>query len=682
MANVDAAVDDPLLNDNEEEEERRRRLRRQQQAAAMEQMLLAAMEQEDDDDRGKTAAEMRNEQQQQQQQQQQQHQGEDGNPNEAAAAGDGGGGLNRDLLDGEENVNNEPNNNAQPQAAAAAAAAADDFLLPPRVAAAAAAAPAANKPTLSYRQGSFLAAAVLLFYAFRTRQQYYLAIVFLSSSKWAYVVLGNAFIALLICIFDQVTRLFLQGLRLQEAEGLHDFFRWNVTETCLALTMFRAELDLKTAIQFLILILVKCLHQVAALREQHIRMTEDAIVPWSDRFLLFPCLQSGHIRLLIFFVLLQFLDLAAAQHTVHQLMTTGPSVNILFAFESAILLISAWSHLLLWHLNVLDSLLHFGHDRSENAAARRLLHPWKEYKATLIFAVELQAQAVQFLFYLTFFSIVLTYYGMPVNLFREVYISFAALKERLTAFFTYRQLMASMNRFPAATQEELDEAGPCIICRDEMTVQDCKRLPACRHIFHKSCLREWLVQQQSCPTCRSDIASMRVQPERPQPRGVVQEQEVAEPHQQQQQQEQQQDQVAAAAAAAEQSPEDIPEPSTGTHSSEPDELIEEREEIVSPVFVPRNQPRNVRFAATAQEIPRPLLRTYPALYRVTKESGAQVSVGDTALRTIPQGYLVVCQGEMIKYRGGQRHRILRIPDGFVSDNAVTLVKELPGAQSR
>lgn len=101
---------------------------------------------------------------------------------------------------------------------------------------------------------------------------------------------------------------------------------------------------------------------------------------------------------------------------------------------------------------------------------------------------------------------------MPINLFREVYMSFARLKERLTAFLKYRHLMASMNRFQNGTDEELDEAGrTCIICRDEMSVHDCKRLPICSHFFHKSCLREWLVQQQSCPTCRSDIAAMEAQ---------------------------------------------------------------------------------------------------------------------------------------------------------------------------
>lgn len=88
-------------------------------------------------------------------------------------------------------------------------------------------------------------------------------------------------------------------------------------------------------------------------------------------------------------------------------------------------------------------------------------------------------------------------------------MSFVAFKERLVAFAKYRRLMAGMERFADATEEQLNAAGRiCIICRDEMTVTDCKRLPVCGHTYHKSCLREWLVQQQSCPTCRSDISAM------------------------------------------------------------------------------------------------------------------------------------------------------------------------------
>ncbi len=58
-------------------------------------------------------------------------------------------------------------------------------------------------------------------------------------------------------------------------------------------------------------------------------------------------------------------------------------------------------------------------------------------------------------------------------------------------------------------EEELDRLGhTCIICRDSMDLLGgCKKLPGCGHAFHTHCLRDWLVQQQTCPTCRSDIAA-------------------------------------------------------------------------------------------------------------------------------------------------------------------------------
>jgi E3 ubiquitin-protein ligase synoviolin len=271
-------------------------------------------------------------------------------------------------------------------------------------------APRNTTPLLSYRSTSLLAFVGLLYYALRTRRQYYLAAVYLSSSKWAYVVTGNAILVAALSLFDAVIRVGLHGLRPHEAEGLQDFFRWNVTETCLALTMFRNELTVTTALQFVALITVKCWHHVAAQREQHWRLTEEAVTGT------FPYIR--HWSLLFFLIFLQLLDLLALQYAVESLVETGPTVVILFAFEAAIMLVNAWSHILLWHLHVVDSIISFGHDRDWKLACR-MLHPWKECKATLTFAVELQAQAVQFVFYATFFSIVMTYVCVYFILLRD-----------------------------------------------------------------------------------------------------------------------------------------------------------------------------------------------------------------------------------------------------------------------
>lgn len=335
---------------------------------------------------------------------------------------------------------------------------------------------------LSYVRASFLAAFILVFYAFRSRQQWYLALIFLSSSKYAYVILGNALIALLIGIFQLFTGMFMNGLRLAEAEGLSDFFRWNVTETCLALTIFRAELNVKTAILFLILVLSKCLHWVADMREGHLRMTEEAVVTQPNSS--WPALRWSHVKLLLCLYLLQLIDILAVIQCGFDIVQNGPSVSILFAFEAAIMLTSVISNVLLWHLHLIDGVFHFIHENTDpSRSMHRWIHPWKDHKATLVFAVEVQAQAAKFFFYITFFAIVMTYYGLPINLIREVYISFQALKQRLVAFKTYRQLMASMNRFQNPSAEELEKEHTCIICRDEMTIETSKRLPGCGHMY-------------------------------------------------------------------------------------------------------------------------------------------------------------------------------------------------------
>ncbi|KAF4752472.1 E3 ubiquitin-protein ligase hrd1, partial [Perkinsus olseni] len=68
----------------------------------------------------------------------------------------------------------------------------------------------------------------------------------------------------------------------------------------------------------------------------------------------------------------------------------------------------------------------------------------------------------------------------------------------------YRAITANMEeRFPDATQEELETQDTCIICRDKLW-EGSKRLP-CGHVFHIDCLKSWLVMQQVCPTCRAEI---------------------------------------------------------------------------------------------------------------------------------------------------------------------------------
>jgi E3 ubiquitin-protein ligase synoviolin len=128
--------------------------------------------------------------------------------------------------------------------------------------------------------------------------------------------------------------------------------------------------------------------------------------------------------------------------------------------------------------------------------------------------------------YLVFFTIIIIFYGLPLNIIRDVYITARSFITRLRALRRYQTATRNMDqRYPNATHEEMSAMNDrtCIICREEMVLRNVpengaddplaqapapaldgpnttpKKLP-CGHVFHFHCLRSWLERQQSCPT--------------------------------------------------------------------------------------------------------------------------------------------------------------------------------------
>jgi E3 ubiquitin-protein ligase synoviolin len=114
----------------------------------------------------------------------------------------------------------------------------------------------------------------------------------------------------------------------------------------------------------------------------------------------------------------------------------------------------------------------------------------------------------------------MTFYGIPLNILRDVYVTGRSLITRLRSLHRYQTATRNMDqRYPNATEEEMTAMSDhtCIICREEMVLPPpaedpavpppptdgpnttLKKLP-CGHIFHFYCLRSWLERQQSCPT--------------------------------------------------------------------------------------------------------------------------------------------------------------------------------------
>ncbi|ORY06707.1 hypothetical protein K493DRAFT_251708 [Basidiobolus meristosporus CBS 931.73] len=89
-------------------------------------------------------------------------------------------------------------------------------------------------------------------------------------------------------------------------------------------------------------------------------------------------------------------------------------------------------------------------------------------------------------------------------LFLNIRSVFSNLRKKIAGYRSYRQAMNSLKRrYTSATKEELKEFNDdCAICREPM--DSAKKLP-CGHLFHSLCLRSWLEQDGSCPTCRRTL---------------------------------------------------------------------------------------------------------------------------------------------------------------------------------
>lgn len=325
-----------------------------------------------------------------------------------------------------------------------------------------------------------------VWYAWKTRDgDFFPVVVFLVTSKVCAACLWNQALVLTLLIGRLAKTLFLGTLRDAEVELLYENARYAITETCLALTIFREELTSRVLALFTALLFAKTFHWLVNSRVDYLEHAETPL--------------SAHIRLSLLMCWLFWVDCLAMAGCAYVCLTTEPSVLVLFGFEFGILGVALQACVLRYLLHALD---------------------WPN-KSTWLFAVDFAAEATRFLFYIAFFGIVFRFYGVPLHIVRELWVSYVSLKRRLAHYRRYRALTANMDeRFPDATQEELDRDRICIICRERM--EEGKKLP-CGHVFHLACLRLWLQQQQSCPTCRADIpvnptpVPQQVPPQVPQP---------------------------------------------------------------------------------------------------------------------------------------------------------------------
>lgn len=326
----------------------------------------------------------------------------------------------------------------------------------------------------TYAGLSLVATLAVIYHAFSSREQFYPAMVYLSTSKVSLVLLLNMGLVVM-CILWQLTKcIFLGSLREAEVERLNEQSWREVMEILFAITIFRQDFSVIFLAMVTALLLIKALHWLAQKRVEYIETTPSV-----------PML--SHVRIVSFMGFLFLIDSLFLYNSIKYLIETRQaSVSLFFAFEYMILATSTVSTFVKYIFYVSDMLME---------------GQW-EKKAVYTFYLELIRDLLHLSMYLCFFLVIFMNYGVPLHLIRELYETFRNFKVRVADYIRYRKITSNMNdRFPDATPEELNLSdATCIICREEMTTA--KKL-ICGHLFHVHCLRSWLERQHTCPTCRA-----------------------------------------------------------------------------------------------------------------------------------------------------------------------------------
>uniref|UniRef100_A0A2P2LH07 RING-type E3 ubiquitin transferase n=1 Tax=Rhizophora mucronata TaxID=61149 RepID=A0A2P2LH07_RHIMU len=326
----------------------------------------------------------------------------------------------------------------------------------------------------TYASLSLFSTLAVIYHAFNSRNQFYPAMVYLSTSKISLVLLLNMGLVIM-CILWQLTKwVFLGSLREAEVERLNEQAWREVMEMLFAITIFRQDFSVTFLAMVTALLLIKALHWLAQKRVEYIETTP--AVP-----------MLSHVRIVSFLGFLLLLDSLFLYSSIKYLLETRQaSVSLFFSFEYMILATTTVSTFVKYVFYVSDMLME---------------GQW-ERKAVYTFYLELIRDLLHLSMYLCFFLVIFMNYGVPLHLIRELYETFRNFRIRVADYIRYRKITSNMNdRFPDATPEELSSSdATCIICREEMTTA--KKL-ICGHLFHVHCLRSWLERQHTCPTCRA-----------------------------------------------------------------------------------------------------------------------------------------------------------------------------------
>ncbi|KAI0117055.1 hypothetical protein F4814DRAFT_448059 [Daldinia grandis] len=396
---------------------------------------------------------------------------------------------------------------------------------------------------LWYAGTSTALAAGVVAYAFNQRANFYSAMVYLSQNNLSLMILINLVLLVYGSFVWGLQRLCFGPLRPVEIEQLYEKAWFAVTETCLAMTIFREEVGAWFLVMFTALVTGKVWEWIG---EGRVEVLEQQ-PPVNPRLF--------HTRLSISLLLSVIYDTWLFTYTINAVIQQArPNMMVMFLFEFAILTACSFRTSFRYILSLVEADIvrkqtkqrleeryrqireqradimrrrESGDPAEVEAAEQEELPseddidetdidvPGWESKGQWVLSLDLLTDFVKLGIYSAFFAILMMFYGLPIHIMRDLFMTARSFVRQLRLLIKYRKAVKNMTKYPDATEEELARENTCIICREDMRPWDPaavgaverfrpKRLP-CGHILHFGCLKSWMERQQVCPTCRRPV---------------------------------------------------------------------------------------------------------------------------------------------------------------------------------
>lgn len=196
----------------------------------------------------------------------------------------------------------------------------------------------------AYAGSSVALATGVLWKALNQRVNFYSACVYLSQSNACVIVLVNLLVLTVGLLVFGLQRLLYGPLRPIEAEQLYDRAWFAVTETCLAMTMFREEIGVWFILLFMSLLVGKAWAWIGEGRVEIL----DQQPPANPRLF--------HIRLSVSLFLSLLFDMAFLDYSVSTVRQQArPTMMVMFAFEFAVLAAASISTTLRYMISLRES---------------------------------------------------------------------------------------------------------------------------------------------------------------------------------------------------------------------------------------------------------------------------------------------------------------------------------------